>query len=60
MALHYCSTHQRVLAMTHHRWIDVPSELITRINALYQRFPLPDFEVIEATCDQCEAVKEQQ
>jgi hypothetical protein len=38
MALHYWSTHQRLLAMTNQRWTEVPSELIARINALYQRF----------------------
>ena len=58
MALHYCSTHHRLLAMTHQRWTEVPAALIARINALYQRFPLPDFEVIDAPCDQCETVEE--
>ena len=58
MALHYCSTHQRLWAMTHQRWTEVPAALIARLNALYQRFPLPEFEVIEARCDQCEAVEE--
>ena len=58
MALYYCSTHQRLFAMIHQRWTKVPAVLIARINALYQRFPLPDFEVIEAPCDQCETVEE--
>jgi len=58
MALHYCSTHHRLLAMTHQRWIEVPAALIARINELYQRFPWPDFAVIEARCDQCEAGEE--
>jgi hypothetical protein len=54
MALHYCSTHHRLLAMPHQRWTEVPAALIARINALYQRVPLPDFEVIAAPCDQCD------
>ena len=44
--------------MTHQRWIEVPAALIARINELYQRFPWPDFAVIEARCDQCEAGEE--
>jgi hypothetical protein len=43
-----------LLAMIHQRWTEVPAALIARIHALYQRVPLPDFEVIEAPCDQCE------
>ena len=54
MALYYCSTHQRLLAMTHQRWTEVPAALIARLNGLYQRVPLPDFEVIEVPCDQCD------
>ena len=60
MALHYCSTHQRCWAMTRQRWMEVPSELIARITALYQRFPLSEFEVIDVRCDQCDAVEELQ
>jgi len=58
MALHYCSTHQRLLAMPHQWWIEVPAALIARIHVLYQCVPLSEFEVIEARCDQCEAVEE--
>ncbi len=58
MALYYCSTHQRLLAMPHQRWIEVPAALIARIHVLYQRVSLPEFEVIKARCDQCEAVEE--
>ena len=54
MALQYCSKHQQLFAVTQAQWIAFPSELITRIKELYQRVPLPDFEVTEARCDQCE------
>jgi uncharacterized protein with PIN domain len=54
MALQYCSKHQRLFAMRQNQWIAFPSDLIARIKELYQRFPLPEFEVIEARCDQCE------
>ena len=54
MALQYCSKHQRLFVATQNRWIAFPSDLITRIKELYQRFPLPEFEVVETACDQCE------
>ena len=54
MALQYCSKHQKLFAVTQAQWIAFPSELITRIKELYERVPLPDFEVAEARCEQCE------
>ena len=59
MALQYCSKHQRLFAVRQNQWIAFPSELITRIKELYQRFPLPEFEVIEVRCDQCEKTDRQ-
>ena len=55
MALQYCSQHHRLFVRTQHAWMDFPAELITRITELYQRVPLPEFAVIEAPCDRCEA-----
>jgi hypothetical protein len=60
MALHYCSTHHRCWSMARQRWMAVPSELIARITEFSQRFFLPEFEVIDARCDQCDAVEELQ
>ena len=59
MALQYCSKHQRLFAVRQNQWIAFPSDLITRIKELYQRFPLPEFEVIEVRCDQCEEIDRQ-
>ena len=56
MALQYCSRHQRLFAVRQKQWIAFPSELITRIKELYQRFPLPEFEIIETRCDQCDDI----
>ena len=53
MALYYCRMHQRVRAMPPQRWTAVPAALIAQITALYHRVPLPEFEVIAASCDQC-------
>ncbi len=58
MALQYCSQHERLFVRTQQAWMDCPAALITRIKTLYQRFPLPEFAVIEATCDWCEAPEE--
>jgi hypothetical protein len=46
--------------MTRQRWMAMPSELIAHITAFSQRFFLPEFEVIDARCDQCDAVEEPQ
>jgi len=56
--LQYCSQHNRLFVPTQQAWIAFPTELITRITALYQRFPLPEFEVIQTRCDQCAASEE--
>ena len=53
MALYYCRTHQRLWAWPASRWTTVPAALIAQITALYRRVPLPEFEVIAASCDQC-------
>ena len=53
MVLYYCRTHHRVWAMPSQRWTQVPATLIARIMGLYHRVPLPEFEVIDASCDQC-------
>jgi len=55
MSLHECSEHERLFVWQQHAWMAFPAELITRITALYQRVPLPEFEVIEAPCERCEA-----
>ena len=56
MTLRYCNKHQRLFAVGQNRWIAFPSEIITRITDLFQCFPLPNFEVVEAMCDQCEEI----
>ncbi len=58
MALPYCSQHHRLFVRTQQAWMDCPAALITQITTLYQRFPLPVFAVIEATCDRCEVSRE--
>ena len=55
MALQYCSQHERLFVRTQQAWMAFPAALITRIKTLYQRFPRPEFAVIEAPCDRCEA-----
>jgi hypothetical protein len=58
MALHYCSQHHRLFIQHQQSWMHFPADLIARIKELYQRFPLPEFEVIEVPCDRCEAPEE--
>jgi len=55
--LHLAATHQ-LDGWTLFPTGDETAALIARITALYHRFPLPDFAVIEAPCDQCETVEE--
>ncbi len=58
MALPYCSQHERLFIQHQQAWMAFPAALITQIAALYQRFPLPEFAVIETRCDRCEAPEE--
>ena len=59
MSLQYCSQHNRLFVQGQHIWIAFPADLITRIKELYQRFPLPDFEVVDRPCDRCDEEGEQ-
>ena len=64
MPLRYCSLHERVFDQHHRRWMAFPRDKmapLTHVFALYRALGLDCAyqEVIETSCDQCDALATQ-
>ena len=54
MALSYCSTHERLLAVAQGGWISFVEEEVNQIEYLYAILGFANLEVVETACDHCE------